>query len=280
MSNMEYHFEPETRIYLRGHSNVLQVLEDTGFSGASNALGFVVPAPGANTYDSVTVILQRLAPKTTGFWVASVWRNDGETHVIGADLPHYQFFVLGNSHYLNILINYIAAGKLNLKGESQYESTDYGALSIPFSNRLILDFEELRDGLDSIVGEFHSPNIKRGTLKVEESKFIDRMEVIFGKRTLQIELSTDEDSGDIQGLRFIDYDVVAGYDISDVVVQNHTWGVVMTQIQAWLESMQPFTLRDVDIWENVPPYQIAGGRLLPLSVRYTQLCEDKDYDRE
>lgn len=45
MSNMEYHFEPETRIYLRGHSNVLQVLEDTGFSGASNALGFVVPAP-------------------------------------------------------------------------------------------------------------------------------------------------------------------------------------------------------------------------------------------
>ena len=280
MSNMEYHFEPETRIYLRGHSNVLQVLEDTGFSGASNALGFVVPAPGANTYDSVTVILQHLAPKTMGFWVASVWRNDGETHVIGADLPHYQFFVLGNSHYLNILINYIAAGKLNLKGESQYESIDYGALSIPFSNRLILDFEELRDGLDSIVGEFHSPNIKRGTLKVEESKFIDRMEVIFGKRTLQIELSTDEDSGDIQGLRFIDYDVVAGYDISDVVVQNHTWGVVMTQIQAWLESMQPFILRDVDIWENVPPYQIAGGRRLPLSVRYTQLCEDKDYDRE
>lgn len=224
----------------------------------------------------MTVILQHLAPKTTGFWVASVWRNDGETHVIGADLPHYQFFVLGNSHYLNILINYIAAGKLNLKGESQYESTDYGALSIPFSNRLILDFEELRDGLDSIVGEFHSPNIKRGTLKVEESKFIDRMEVIFGKRTLQIELSTDEDSGDIQGLRFIDYDVVEGYDISDVVVQNHTWGVVMTQIQAWLKSMQPFTLRDVDIWENVPPYQIAGGRCLPLSVRYTQLCEDKD----
>ena len=89
-------------------------------------------------------------------------------------------------------------------------------------------------------------------------------------------MSTDEDSGDIQGLRFIDYDVVAGYDISDVVVQNHTWGVVMAQIQSWLESMHPFTLQGVDIWENVLPYQIAGGRRLPLSVRYTQLCEDKD----
>ena len=129
------------------------------------------------------------------------------------------------------------------------------------------------------MGEFHSPNIKRDTLKVEESKFIDRMEVIFGKRTLQIELAVDEDSGDIQGLRFIDYDVAAGYDISDVVVQNHTWGVVMTQINSWLASQHPFTLRDVDIWENVPPYQIAGGRRLPLSVRYTQLCEDKDHDQ-
>ena len=224
----------------------------------------------------MTVVLQHMTPKTTGFWAASVWRNDGENHVIGVDRPHYQFFVLGNSHYLNIFIGYIANGKLNLKGESQYESTDYGILHIPFSNRLILEFDELRNGLDSIVGEYHSPNIKRGVLKVEESKFIDRMEVIFGKRTLQIELSTDEDSGAIQGLRFIDYDVVAGYDISDVVVQNHTWGVVMTQIQAWLESIHPFTLQDVDIWENVSPYQIAGGRRLPLSVRYTQLCEDKD----
>lgn len=53
-------------------------------------------------------------------------------------------------------------------------------------------------------------------------------------------------------------------------------GVVMTQIQAWLESMHPFTLQDVDIWENVSPYQIAGGRRLPLSVRYTQLCESED----
>lgn len=276
MSNTEHHFTPETRTYLRGHSNVIQVLEDTGFSGASNALGFVVPAPGADTYDSAVVVLQHMTPKTTGFWVASVWRNDGEACVIGVDRPHYQFFVLGNSHYLNIFIGYIAAGKLNLKGESQYDSTDYGTLSIPFSNRLILEFDDLRDGLESIVGEFHSPNIKRDSLKVEESKFIDRMEVIFGKRTLQIELSTDEDSGAIQGLRFIDYDVVAGYDISDVVVQNHTWGVVMTQIQAWLESMHPFTLHDVDIWESVSPYQIAGGRRLPLSVRYTQLCESED----
>lgn len=274
MSNMEYHFEPETRIYLRGHSNVLQVLEDTGFSAASNALGFVVPAPGADTYDSVTVVLQHMTPKNTGFWVASVWRNDGETYVIGADQPHYQFFVLGSSHYLNIFINYIAAGKLNLKGERQYESTDHGTLYIPFKNRLILDFEELRDGLDSIVGEFHSPNIKRGTITVEESKFIDRMEVIFGNRTLQIELAIDEDSGDIQGLRFIDHDAVAGHDYVDVTLQNHTWGVAMTQIQSWLESMHPFTLQDVDIWENVPPYQIAGGRRLPLSVRYTQLCKE------
>lgn len=279
MSNMENHFDPETRIYLHGHSNVLQVLEDTGFSASSNALGFVVPAPGADTYDSVTVVLQHMAPKNTGFWVASVWRNDGETHVIGADQPHYQFFVLGNSHYLNIFINYIAAGKLNLKGERQYDSIEHGTLYIPFNNRLIFEFDELRDGLDSIVGEFRSPNIKRGTLKVEESKFIDRMEVSCGNRTLQIELAVDEDSGDIQGLRFIDYDVVAGYDISDVVVQNHTWGVVMAQIQAWLAPQHPFTLQDVDIWENVQPYQIAGGRRLPLSVRYTQLCEDKDHDQ-
>lgn len=279
MSIMEYHFDPETRIYLRGHSNVLQVLEDTGFSGASNALGFVVPAPGADTYDSVTVVLQHMTPKNTGFWVASVWRNDGEAYIIGADRPHYQFFVLANSHYLNIFIGYIVAGKLNLKGERQYDSIDHGTLYIPFNNRLILDFEELRDGLDSIVGEFRSPNIKRGTLKVEESKFIDRMEVSCGNRTLQIELAVDEDSGDIQGLRFIDHDAVAGYDYVDVTLQNHTWGAVMTQIQSWLESQHPFTLQDVDIWENVQPYQIAGGRRLPLSVRYTQLCEDKDHDQ-
>lgn len=278
MSNMETHFDPETRIYLREHSNVLQVLEDTGFSAASNALGFVVPAPGASTYDSVTVVLQHMTPKT-GFWVASVWRNDGESHIIGADRPHYQFFVLDTSHYLNIFIGYIAAGKLNLKGERQYDSVDHGTLYIPFNNRLILEFDELRDGLDSIIGEFRSPNIKRGTFKVEESKFIDRMEVTCGKRTLQIELAVDEDSGDIQGLRFLDHDAVAGYDYVDVTLQNHTWGVVMTQIQSWLESMHPFTLQDVDILENVPPYQIAGGRRLPLSVRYTQLCGDENHDQ-
>ena len=67
MSDMENHFDPETRIYLRGHSNVLQVLEDTGFSAASNTLGFVVPAPGASTYDSVTVVLQHMTPNTAGF---------------------------------------------------------------------------------------------------------------------------------------------------------------------------------------------------------------------
>ena len=277
MSDQVKQFNTRYREYLRNHTEVVQVLEDSGFSDHSNAVGVVVPSPGMSDCDSVTVVLQlRHTSIESKYIVASIWRNNGDNHIIGVDTPHYQFYIYNNEHYLNMLIGYINAGKLNLKGESQFTSVDYAAVHVPFQTRLILSFEDLRDGLNSIVGEYHTPSIFKGELKVQESKFINRMEVISGYDVLHIELMEDEDTGTIDGLRFITHNTVAGTDTLDYWIPTHHWGAVVAELGAWIERIKLYQPVGVDIWEKLQPYQIAGGKKLPINVRYTQISESDD----